>query len=257
MRGMPSGERASGISQVWLARIGGALAMAVILFLLLLRYYVEADTPFGLSTLVLLLPAGFILWVFLEWATRPLLGRISRTLLRMQTQPVEFVRVRGVCVLVDQTCLLPPLAALPGILAAPAAGVAAFLTYYAVLLVHEYGHALVATRQGCQVYAIELHAFHGVTIFSVPPDRRSHVLIAWGGVAGQTIVAAPASIALILVPPAAPDPLLACLIVLGPVSLFWAAVNLLPVHGLDGALAWQYFRPRQSRTSSVSRMRPK
>ena len=47
--------------------------MAVILALLLLECCLTSDLPFGLWTMVLLLPAGFVIWMLLEWSLRPLI----------------------------------------------------------------------------------------------------------------------------------------------------------------------------------------
>jgi hypothetical protein len=255
MTDMQLGNGITGLSQIWLARIGGALAMALILFLLLLRYYVTPDTSFGTWTLVLLLPAGFLVWVCLEWTTGPLIRRLSAMLIRMQEKPIEIARFHGVSLLLDQTSLLPVMAALPGIIAAPAPGLSAVVAYYVTLLLHECGHAFVAGRENCHVYTVEVHAFHGLTTFSDPWRHRSRILIAWGGVSMQMLVAGPAWACLWLLPPGASDSLRAALIVLGPVSSLWIAVNLVPIQGLDGELAWQLLRRRTGSANQVVQLR--
>jgi hypothetical protein len=69
------------------------------------------------------------------------------------------------------------------------------------------------------------------------------------------LVAIPAWICLKFLPDGAPDPLWVALIVLGPAAVLSVAVNLLPLRGLDGEMAWQLLRRRRANPGRVVQFR--
>jgi Zn-dependent protease len=206
-------------------------------------------TPWILAAL---LPLGFLIWMLLEWATRPLMPALSRWLFRMEGRRFAAGRFRGVPVFVHWTVLALLVAALPGLSFLPFFGAVGLIAYGALVVLHEGGHVVVAQAMGCRVHSMEIGAIHGVTIHDAPVLERQAVAIAWAGVVAQVIVGVPvwawlhgfAGRAAHLVGPA--------LVVLGPVNAAVAIVNLLPIPGLDGAMAWRVFRRRRRAFRVVS-----
>jgi Zn-dependent protease len=118
--------------------------------------------------------------------------------------------------------------------------ITAAVCYFALILLHEAGHAFVAHRLGYEVEAIRLSGWHGRCEFEAPETEEHHVMIVWGGVLAQLALALP-MVALMML--AGRENLgyaggLAVTI-LGRTNLIIAAINLLPVPGLDGAIAWR------------------
>ena len=72
----------------------------------------------------------------------------------------------------------------------------------------------------------------------MPWARFDHCLIAWGGVAAQAVIAVPLVFYVVVFGYTRFAPVNAILAILGPYSLFVAALNLLPIGRLDGTIAW-------------------
>lgn len=119
------------------------------------------------------------------------------------------------------------------------------LCYLALILLHEAGHAFVAHRAGCEVYAVRIGIVHGQCEFEDAFDEMTDAKVAWGGVLAQVAFALPLIVVdLVLGNPEWTlwRPVAG---ILGYWSMFWAAFNLLPIPGLDGEKAWRivpYFR---------------
>src|SRR5262245_60906681 len=93
-------------------------------------------------------------------------------------------RVGGVPVYVHWTLLIACTLVLLGSLGSVArlASVSfALAAYFAAMLLHEWGHVVLARRRLCQAYAIELYLLVGRTRFQHPRTRLDHCVIAWGG----------------------------------------------------------------------------
>jgi stage IV sporulation protein FB len=119
-----------------------------------------------------------------------------------------------------------------------AAAAIALAAYFAAVLLHEWGHVVLARRRSCQVYTIELYPFVGLTRFQQPWARFDHCVIAWGGVLFQGAVGIPVLIWITVVgytPIEVVNPFLA---VFGYLTLITLPVNLLPLAPMDGAVAW-------------------
>ena len=110
-----------------------------------------------------------------------------------------------------------------------------------VILIHEMGHAILVRWRKLHTTSIEIHALGGVCRYSGWPTPLDNSIIAWGGVLFQVLLAGvtwgtfelfgfPASLF-------AAD--LADAFVYS--NLYIAALNLLPIPGLDGWEAWQLF----------------
>jgi len=113
-------------------------------------------------------------------------------------------------------------------------------SYFVNLIVHEYGHAWMARKLGMRVGALEFSAFHGRCSYSgrdIP--QVDHVRIALAGPLAQLALAA-VVILLSLVPAIRElDAFGPVLVFAGYFNVFWAGMNLLPVRGLDGEIAWR------------------
>jgi Zn-dependent protease len=153
----------------------------------------------------------------------------------------ELLAVRGVSVYLHWSTLLVGGVILLGAFDKPAETLAAWGSYFSVLLIHECGHMVVAQRKGCHVSAIELYPIHGLLRYSEPWSRYDDSVIAWGGVLAQAIVGIPL-VAFAAIAGFTRYPVLNVVIgVLGYYSLLIAALNLLPIRPLDGAKAWYVF----------------
>jgi len=136
----------------------------------------------------------------------------------------------------------------------PAYAIATLLSLLAVILIHELGHAAVAQYFGYSVEAIWFTLIHGRCEFEAPHSEWERVLIAWGGVAAQLLVAVPLCVL---------DSFWrGSLGILGPVILilgYWSLVlvmfNLLPMRDLDGRLAWRIIPLLRHRSGAKSVVR--
>lgn len=111
--------------------------------------------------------------------------------------------------------------------------------YLAVIVVHELGHALVARRLGYEVDSIGITALHGWCRCAAPDYEWHAVLIAWGGVAAQLVVAVPVLLLTLALGSRDWGLLTPIIIFLGYLNLVLVAVNLIPGDGSDGTIAWR------------------
>jgi stage IV sporulation protein FB len=114
----------------------------------------------------------------------------------------------------------------------------AFLSYLAVILVHEIGHAAVAHKMGYRIFALRVALIHGVCECEAPNYELDEVKIAWGGVLAQIII----SILVFTVSGLGADKFTyfgPILVFLGYFSLLIIPYNLIPSRGLDGYKAWR------------------
>ena len=149
-----------------------------------------------------------------------------------------------------------------GSITRPLLGLVVGLSYLSVLLIHEYGHVVAARRKHCAVSGIELYPICGLVRIGVPWSRYDHCVIAWGGVIAQAIVGLPLMVVVTAFGYTPFEPLNAALAILGGYSLFVAALNLLPIPPLDGAIAWgivpayiQRLRSRRTKRAAAWRGR--
>jgi len=108
-----------------------------------------------------------------------------------------------------------------------------------VLLLHECGHMVAAQQRGSHVFEIRLYPIFAITRFETPWSRFDHTIIAWGGVIAQVIVAVPVLLWIGFLGYTPFNVANEVLTLFGFFSLAIALFNLLPLRGLDGAIAWQ------------------
>lgn len=150
----------------------------------------------------------------------------------------EVMQIQGVSVFVHWSVLLIGIVVSLGAISEPATAIPGLLSYYGVILLHQYGHMVFAWRKNCTVWSIELYPIWGIAHFSEPYSRFDHCVIAWGGVAAQLVVAVPIVILSETLGPTSHPSLNTLLGMFGFFSLFVAAFNLIPAPPLDGAIAW-------------------
>ena len=154
---------------------------------------------------------------------------------------VRQVRIFGAPLYVHWSVpLIVALLASLSFLVGPWFAITAAACYFTLILLHEAGHAFVAHRLGYEVVAVRLSGWHGRCEFEAPESEEHHVMIAWGGVLAQLAVALPMMALMTL---AGRENLghagALAVTILSRTNLLMAAINLLPVPGLDGAIAWR------------------
>lgn len=150
-------------------------------------------------------------------------------------------RIGGVRIHIHWTLLAACALVLVGSLGslAHAAGAAvALAAYFAAMLLHEWGHVVVARKRRCQVFGIELYPLIGLTRFERPRTRFDHCLIAWGGVVFQGAVGLPMLAWIKLVGYTPLEALNAFMGVFSFLTVVMVLLNLAPIPPLDGAVAW-------------------
>jgi Zn-dependent protease len=142
-------------------------------------------------------------------------------------------RVRGVPITIHWSALL-------GALYFGGSSIGGAAAWLLVVLVHEGGHAVLARRFGRGVHGINVHAFGGECRWTPGPHRWAREIVAWGGVLGQLALC----LAVLALAEAFPLTRIlgrAPVSVLTKYNLYIAALNLLPIPGLDGSRAWRLF----------------
>jgi stage IV sporulation protein FB len=120
--------------------------------------------------------------------------------------------------------------------------------YFALILIHEIGHALFAMRRKLKVISIHLSALHGLCTYR-NGWRRDEVFVSWGGVCAQLVLfvaSVAVANAVVLITPAfsgggkkLDDAVRMFGFIFGPCNAIMIFVNLYPVAPLDGATAWR------------------
>ena len=104
---------------------------------------------------------------------------------------------------------------------------------FASILIHELGHALMSRLFGCRHVAIVLHGLGGAAISQGANFTRSQqIFVSAAGPALQACCGGASLVLLLLLPRSFDGP--AAMYAFVWVSLFWALINLIPVHPLDG-----------------------
>lgn len=130
------------------------------------------------------------------------------------------------------------------------------LAFVFLFAAHELGHAILVRRFGGTVVAVELSGVVGFCRWQGKVSRHEATLIAWGGILAQFAVLAAALFVLRLFPDV--HRIQETKVVLVDLNIGMMFLNLVPMHPLDGALAWYalpgMFRGRR-RAAPKSRIR--
>lgn len=117
----------------------------------------------------------------------------------------------------------------------------AIASYLSVIVLHEFGHTLVARRRGYFVSAVRIGFLHGNCDIEVPTSQVDAVWIAWGGVLAQLAVAIPVLTIGVMTEDVDLGYLSPTIAFLGYFNLLIALFNLAPAPGMDGSVAWRVF----------------
>lgn len=135
------------------------------------------------------------------------------------------------------------------------------VAFYASLLAHELGHALVGRRHGVGVKGIVLWVFGGVAQLEgdTPTPRAELELAAAGPAVSLAIAAAGLAAAAVLNALGASSLLVAAAGWLGGINVLLAVFNLLPAFPLDGgrilrALLWRHWDDRARATAVAAKV---
>lgn len=140
---------------------------------------------------------------------------------------------------------------------APVVGLVTAMAFFAALVAHELGHALVARRVGVGVSAITLFVFGGVASLEGEPQRpRDELAIAIAGPIVSLVVAGVTfALSLLALPPVLVEPLRW----LARVNAGIAVFNLLPGFPLDGGrvlrgILWAIWHDAYRATNTAARI---
>jgi len=117
--------------------------------------------------------------------------------------------------------------------------IAAALALFTIMIWHELGHAMIASRLGYPILGITLFPVLGQCHYQQPYSAFEDAVIAWGGVIAQLIVLVPAVLILVFFGNTSSGIVNAFLIVFTYFNAIMVLVNLVPSRGLDGAKAWR------------------
>ena len=153
--------------------------------------------------------------------------------------PVGLIRIYGAPVFVHWSALAACAAILVAGYREPIYATLFAVSYFGVILLHEFGHALVATKYGCRVFCVKMTILHGVCEYETPWSERTDLVIAWGGVLAQLAVAIPLIFISVIFGMQDLGYLRPVVVFLGFISVAFALINLAPSPYLDGYKAWK------------------
>lgn len=115
---------------------------------------------------------------------------------------------------------------------------ALWLAFVALILVHEFGHALLVLRYRLGLSEIAVHGLGGYCLHDRAGSRFEESVVAWGGVLAQLLLFLGTQAALLLLGPPTSQPWAEVAYVFTEANLWLALINLIPIGPLDGAKAW-------------------
>ena len=113
------------------------------------------------------------------------------------------------------------------------------ISFVALMLLHEIGHALMARKYKYKVKEIRLYPFHGACSHEEPQNEKEEIAIASGGILIQLIFAITIIFTQALLPQVTSEPLMIILTIFGPLNLTLVILNLLPLLPFDGVSIWK------------------
>ncbi len=130
-----------------------------------------------------------------------------------------------------------------------------WLALLGLILVHEEGHAWLVRRARLKVVSIDVHGFGGECRYRGHISERAEIRIAWGGVAAQAIVLVIALVVRLAIGPPTSFAYAQLDDALIRINAFMIALNLIPIPGFDGHLAWRIFRRRSNKAKRAQTSR--
>ena len=149
------------------------------------------------------------------------------------------VRAFGAPVYVHTSVFLVSAIVLLSAVKAPLMAVVALLSYLSIIFIHEAGHAFVARKLRLYVDRIDISWIHGCCHYQKPHFEWHDVLVSWGGVLAQLLVAVTVLLIGAIGILDSWSPFGPVWVFLGYVNLVIAAFNALPGPGLDGTMMWR------------------
>lgn len=132
--------------------------------------------------------------------------------------------------------------------------------FFLLVMIHEFGHALLVKRFKLTVRSIDVNGLGGLCLWvgNTTPFRRS--LIAWGGVSAQTLVLVGTYATVAVTGPPTDEFTTQLFRVFTHTNLWLMGLNLLPIAPLDGeeawkvpGMLWESFQTWRAKRSEVSR----
>jgi Zn-dependent protease len=125
-------------------------------------------------------------------------------------------------------------------------GVVISLSVMALVLVHEFGHALAAASCGVKVEGIVLSARGGACLVERPSSIGKNAVILCGGVVAQLIVFLITAAFINVLGAPRDGPLIALVFVFLGINVFYMLISALPMHGSDGSKILDLLRGGQT-----------
>jgi Zn-dependent protease len=117
------------------------------------------------------------------------------------------------------------------------------VAFFALLVIHEFGHVAVLRWKKLPVESITLYGLHGEVSHGYPRTRGDDIAIAWGGIGAQLLVLIVSVLVWPLVErstgPFTVGVLAPIYIVFTRLNIFVMILALLPIGPFDGRRAWQ------------------
>jgi Zn-dependent protease len=168
------------------------------------------------------------------------MDHVLRILIRANSKRVKLFSISGAPVYLSVWFLL---GGLPLIVTGeyefiPVLLICLFLSVFA----HEFGHAVLAWKTGCQVRQIYISPVHGTCSYTYPEHHAPPAIIAYGGVLAHFIILMVWVSLRDFIPPPSNEYLFGSLwyfdlfIIL--INKYMLIFNLMPIPGLDGSVIW-------------------
>ena len=115
------------------------------------------------------------------------------------------------------------------------------ISIFALVLLHELGHFLMASRLGLTTNYINIYPLLGLCIYNPSYSDYKNYLVAWGGVLIQFLILIPCLIIYFVIGENLHETIRAFITIFGPLNLLIIILNLIPFPGLDGYTCWKIF----------------
>ena len=115
-----------------------------------------------------------------------------------------------------------------------------FAAFFALVLIHELGHATIVRATGNQLLSVDVHGLGGACVWSGAATGLERSAIAWGGVLAQALLYAGTSAWLRVRGVQSNEGATIAAVFLS-TNAYLMAINLMPIPPLDGAQAWKLF----------------